>query len=167
MSEKLVSVVKDGLTERPKDGSNKLVPKLGPDGKPLIFDKLVLSDGQLHQNEGESAEDYADRMMTTLDEIDQFYSDWNGREGISGVEGFCNYGMDLVSRAMATPEKTSHKEANRFQALTWIVTLGKDDPYYVRWSDAGKAGKMKGANRELDKIIGELGDKIPGVVVSK
>src|SRR5436190_9832368 len=97
MSTKHVAVLEGVLTERAKDGSKKLVPKLGPDGKQIKFNKLVLEPDQLHQYDGESDGDYAKRMGEIIQEIDSFYGDFS-REDCPSIEGLCNYGMDLVAR---------------------------------------------------------------------
>jgi hypothetical protein len=161
MSTKLVSVVEDGIDQRGPDG--KQVPRLGPDGKPIRFQKLVLRAGQLHRNLNESLADYGERVEATLDEIDEFYLDWNGRDDVTGIEGFSDYGMDLVSRTMATPEKVSFKESNRFACLSWMMSTAPKGPFAKRWSDAGNSGGKKAADKELDRIIEENRASIPNL----
>lgn len=157
--------ITDSLTERGKDGKN--VPKLDASGKPITFEKLVFDSGELGQRSGESDEQYAKRLDELHSEVNDFYSDWGGRDKIAGIEGFANYGMDLVSRAMATPERVSTLESNRFAVLSWMLR----DPvanktYSDRWASAGKAGGKRLADKELDKMVQELKTTIPGVVIA-
>lgn len=157
MDLKQVAVIVGVLTERAKDGSKKLVPKLGPDGKQIKFNKLVLEPDQLHQGPDESAEDYADRMSEIIGDIDLFYSDFS-REDCPSIEGLCNYGMDLVARP--NEGKASHKEANRIAFASWMSAQERSKELIPHLMQGTKA-----YNKWVDGEVATHGTKIPGVVI--
>lgn len=157
MSLKHVAVIEGVLTERAKDGSKKLVPKLGPDGKQIKFNKLVLEPDQLHQRDDESNDDYAQRMSEIIADIDGFYGDFS-REDCPSIEGLCNYGMDLVARP--NEGKTSHKEANRIAFASWMSGQGKSAELVPHLMQGTKA-----YNKWVDDEVARLGTSIPGVIV--
>lgn len=157
MSTKQVAVLEGVLTERAKDGSKKLVPKLGPDGKQIKFNKLVLEPGQLHQGDDESAEQYAERMAEIIEDIDGFYSDFS-REDCPSIEGLCNYGMDLVARP--NEGKTSHKEANRMAFASFMAKENRTSELVPELMKGTKS-----YNKWVDQQVSLLGTKIPGVIL--
>jgi hypothetical protein len=165
MAEKLIPVKTGVLTERGPSGKN--IPLLGPSGEQISFKKLVLNEGQLHRQvgKGETLEQYGQRIELLMEEIDAFYPD-NAREGVHSAEGATAYGFDLWGRAMATPKTVSTLEANRFHCLAYLMRQSSDSPLQKRWAVAGLSGGKRAADKELDRIVSEIGVTIPGVVVS-
>jgi hypothetical protein len=139
------------------------MPKLGPDGKQIVFTKLVLENGQMHRNHEEPLADYGARMELMMNEIDEFYPDFE-REGVAGSEGFNNYGFDLKGRSDAEPEKENLKSGNRIAWANWFIALDPVKNAPIVATKSLSKGYTKWVDLQIKEAL-EKGEIIPNLVI--